>query len=170
MKYLIAALVLSHTSLVLADLAPKTQQLQKCVADFALNHVEESNSPNESVISTLTPAKVSAYNAIKHLQNASIAAKAKNILAQADAVGLILQYEDEVQFIYVGASIKNGQCQIQIAGQLSIADITGTNTGLKPQDASLFFLNYTKSELQQMLESDTTVGDVVDGVEESLGY
>ncbi|MNK98477.1 hypothetical protein D3C87_1188400 [compost metagenome] len=166
MKYLIAFVVVMNGTLAFAD----SKALEKCVAAYALTAVEEYNLPNEVVISESQAAKDSSYDVISRMLIPKYGEQALRAFAGAQAVGLIIQYADEVELIYVGVKIENGQCQIHLGASLNTADMTGEDTLLKPDEASKFFLNYSKQEMEQMLGEDSTIGDIYDVVEETLSY
>lgn len=147
-----------------------TQELSDCLKDYAQNQVEEYNLPNESLISSSPAAVNGTIKALSSTWNRVNIKKSSEVLKQAQAVGLVIQYSDEVQLMYFGVSEKNGQCQVQMVGEISTADIEGSNMNMKPNDAPLLFLGKTKSQLQELLGADSTIGDIFDGVVESLSY
>lgn len=144
--------------------------LQKCTEKYARDKVEEYNLPNEALISTSAEARKEIINVIHLSFNPTYAAKAEHVLNKAQAVGLVIQYSDEIQFIYVGVSVDNGQCKVVPAAELNTANISGSDLKLKPSATPVFFLGRTKSELKKKFGSDSTVDDIFDAVVESLGY
>jgi len=162
MKYLIALFVVVNGSLAFAD----TKALEKCLGAYALTAVEEYNSENESVVSESQAAKDSAYAVMTRMMKPQYAEKALKAFADAQAIGLIIQYSDEIELIYVGVNVVNGQCRVHYAQSLNTADMTGEYTGLKPADASKFFLNYSKQEMVQHLGPD--FAEIYEWVEERL--
>lgn len=163
MKYVIALLVVVSGSLAFAD----TKALEKCVADYALNSVDEHNSPNESVISESQAAKDSTFEVMTRMARPKYVEEARIAIKDAQAIGLIIQYGDEIELIYVGVNIVGGQCQVTLGHSLNTADMTNEYTKYHPEDASKFFLNYSKQEMAQRLPD---FEDIYAMVEESLGY
>jgi len=157
MKKLIIALITLTTT---ASFASTPQELQKCAQAYALTALEEYNLPNEAVIATSPEAKQAALKVLDLADHSA--------LDPYEAVGLVIQYGDEVQLYYVGVNLRQGQCQIRQIGDLNTVDISAEASGLKPEEASVFFLNYSKLELEQLLGAETTIGDIYDGVIENL--
>jgi hypothetical protein len=167
MKKLIVALLTLTTT---ASFASTPQDLQKCAQGYALTAVEEYNLPNEAVVSIQPEAKEATLKGLQHTLAQKYVDQAIALFPKYEALGLIIQYSDEVQLIYVGINLVHGQCQVRAIADTNTVDLNGSDIGLKPEDAPLFFLNYTKSDLEKMLGPDSTIGDVYDVVVETLGY
>jgi len=166
-KYLIVLFVfVVNGSFAFAD----SKALRKCAVAYGLTALEEYNSPNEAVISESQAAKDSAFEIMSHMMKPQYAEKARLAFADAEAIALIIQFGDEIEFHYVGVNIVGGQCQVTYGDSVNIADMTGENTGLTPADAPKVFLNYSKEEMIQLLGEDAYIGDTYDWVAESLGY
>jgi hypothetical protein len=165
MKYLIVLVVfVVNGSLAFAD----SKALEKCVADYALNSVDEHNSPNESVISESQAAKDSTFEVMSRMLKPKYAQEARLAFADAQAIGLIIQYGDEIEFIYVGVNIVDGQCQVNYGQALNTVDMSEESTKLKLVDAPKFFLNYSKQDMVQRLGE--SFEEIYSIVEESLSY
>lgn len=145
-----------------------TETYESCLTDYALNAVEEFNLPNESLVATTEAAKEMTLEVLRRGGSEMKAEKAGKFLKNSQAVGVILQYGDEVQLIYVALNIKDDQCLVREVGGLNTVDMTGEATGLTATDAAKFFLGNTKQDLDNKFGQDSSAGQVYSELEKTL--
>lgn len=115
--------------------------LESCVKNYALDQVQEYNLPNDYLFSANQKDLDDVLNVIDRMgYSKAYVAKAHRVAKDAHAVGVVINYQDEIHLIYVAANIVDNECEVSEIADINIVDVSYNNS-LTEKDADKFFLN-----------------------------